>query len=238
VTFAVQEGSSSSSVADLLRRIEALEAAGRAMGERLAQTQQELAHLKAVQDTDPAHLLGPVSEQIRNNRLALAILQLRLATQTHLPFEQELALVRQLGRGEVSLSTDLDTLSPHAATGVATVAELRDSFGIILLPKLQPLLEESNQSWTDWTLSWLSTVIAPFTQQSPKPNPRQQLVLSATDRLTEDDLHGAVEQITQLDGPAATLVARWLKEANARLSVDAAHDTLSGVVRVLLGSTS
>jgi hypothetical protein len=143
--------------------------------------------------------------------------------------------VRQLGGKEAALIAAEAALAPYAAMGVATVAELRDGFGLILLPKLQPMLEESDQSWVDWAFGWMNLVLIPF--YSLPPTPQQQLIISATTRLTEDDLAGAVELIAQLDGPAAALVVRWLKEANARLAVDAAYNSLSGIVVALLGHT-
>lgn len=242
VALALQEGEGSSSLPpsamDLTHRIEILEAANHATSERLANIERALASIESARDglaAEPARLLEPISDQLRGNRLALAVLQLRIASQTHLPFESELAVVRQLGQEEEGLPAVIAALTPHAVTGVATVSELRDGFGLILLPKLQPLLEGSNQSWSDWAFSWMDMIFIPFA--SSRPTPLQQSVISATDRLTEDDLNGAVEQITQIDGPAAALVARWLKEANARLAVDAAYSSLSGIAVALLGRT-
>ncbi|CAK0774839.1 hypothetical protein CCP3SC5AM1_950008 [Gammaproteobacteria bacterium] len=218
VTLALQDGGSSSlSTGNLLHRIEVLEASNEEIGKRFSQAEQGLA------------------DQLANNRLALAIFQLRIASQTHLPFESELSLVRQMSRNEPGLSKTLAILTPHAAVGIATVAELRDGFGLILIPKLQPLLEQTDQNWVNWAFSWVNMVFIPFS--SSQPNPRQQLVISATDRLTEDDLRGAVELIERLDGPAAALVVRWLKEANARLTVDAVYNALSGIALALLGQT-
>ncbi|CAK0744312.1 hypothetical protein CCP3SC1AL1_1290007 [Gammaproteobacteria bacterium] len=165
--------------------------------ERLIQVEQALADVR------------------KTDRLALVLLQLRTAIQGHFPFEREVALARLVGQGKKDISEALDVLAPHATTGVATVAELRDSFGMILLPKLQSLLE-GEQTWGEWARGWMATTIA----SGLKPTPRQQQVISATDRLTEDDLSGAVEEISKMDGPAATMVARWLQEANARLAID------------------
>lgn len=230
VTLALQEGalsSSSTPVADLAHRINTLESMSDVIGKQMAQAGHDLANLKSVTDR--------TIEQLHGSRLALALLQLRIASQTHFPFEAELALVRQLAKkGDRVLSETMTALTPYAATGVATVSELRDSFGLILLPKLEPLLQENEHGWFDWAFTWISLLV-PFNASTMQPTSRQQLVIAATDRLTEDDLHGAVEQVTQLDGSAAALVVRWLKEANARLAVDAAYNSLSGIAVALLG---
>ena len=177
------------------------------------------------------------NNQLHNNKLALALLHLRDITQTHATFIAELNLVRQLLMPQhQQLKKILAMLEPYATTGVATVAELRDGFGLILVPKLQTSLAEDNdKTWINWAINWLNILVIPFF--SPQPNPRQQLVILATDRLTEDNLRGAVELIERLDGTAADIVVRWLKEANARLTVDAAYNFLSGITVELLGQS-
>lgn len=177
--------------------------------------------------------------QLRIQRLVLAIQQLGLATRTHNPFLRELELVRRLGDGESTrLRPDLEALAKSAETGVATVGELRDSFGVILLPKLQAL-QASSGPWTDRARLWLSQIIAPTpsNQATDQETVAQKLVISAVDRLAEDDLRGAVELIGQLSGTPAALTVRWLNEARARLNVDLAHEALSGVVVDLLSQT-
>lgn len=199
-------------IANLLHRIEQLETANQEIIKQLVQSEVNL------------------DKQLRNNRLALAVLHLRSMTQTHYAFISELKLVKQLCNQDNRLLEILTMLEPYATTGVATVAELRDGLGLILIPKLQPLLEDNEQNWFNWAINWM---LIPFF--SLQPNPRQQLVISATDRLTEDNLRGAVELIEQLDGPAATIVVRWLKEANSRLTVDAAYNLLSEITVAILG---
>jgi len=233
IAFAVEEGagSGSLSVEGLVRHLDTVTAANDATNKRLLQLTQELENLKFT-------TMGAI-DQLHKSRLALALLQLRIASQTHFPFDAELTLVRQLGGASATELLDtVAVLAPHAATGVAMVSELRDSFGLILLPKLEPLLAENNvQGWVDWALSWVNLVLVPFSSSTMQPTSRQQMVISANDRLTEDDLHGAVQQLEQLDGPAAALVVRWLKEANARLAVDAAYNSLSGIAVALFGHT-
>jgi hypothetical protein len=174
--------------------------------------------------------------QLRDQRLVLALQQLDLATRTHQPFLRELELVRQLGGHEQArLRPALDSLAASAETGVATVWELRDSFGVIVLPKLQAL-QGNTGPWSDRVRLWLSNVIAPTspTQPADQNTVGQQLVMSAVDRLAEDDLRSAVDLIGQLTGTPANLTLRWLTEARGRLTVDAAHEALSGTILDLL----
>jgi len=234
---------------DLLSRVAVLEQANHALSERLSQAEQSLARMEAATMQPPDQgakeyagtALAPFIAQVRDQRLALALLQLGIATRTHQPFVRELDVVRQLGVEESRLRIPIDSLTPHAATGVATVAELRDSFGLILLPKFEAIGHESGPSWTRQAWTWLSIVGAPAQQptpSSPAVGLGQELVRSAMDRLSEDDLQGAVELIAQLDGAPASLAARWLMEANARLSLDSAYEGISRTILALLNRAS
>lgn len=178
--------------------------------------------------------------QIREQRLALAIFQLGMAIRTYKPFVQELSLVQKLGIEEGRLRDPIDKLLPHAATGVATINELRDSFGVILLPKLEALNQANEISWVSQVWYWFVTTVAPSVTgdtQSATAAFRQTLTSSAMDRLSEDDLRGAVELLTQLDGPGAQIAARWIIEASKRLDLDAAYESLSEIITVLLNCT-
>ena len=190
----------------------------------------------ALQETEPSVLeqrLSAIERDIvdlKEVRLALAVFQLRMATQTHLPFERELGLVRQLSIREPENATvlgSLEAIAPYAANGVATPAELRDSFGLLVFPKLQPLLGVE-KTWGEWARGWVSAIMAPIASSTAKPMMRQQLVMAAMDHLSEDDLAAAVAELSKLDGPAASVAVHWLHEANARLAVDVAYTTLSG----------
>lgn len=171
--------------------------------------------------------------QIKNLQLSLAILQLNAIVRTYKPFERELSLVQQLSDNTSELRIPLDNMLPHATTGVATIAELRDSFGIMLLPKLYTLTEEEI-SWTNQMWTWFLATLTPWQASLPSINVSEELVKSAMNRLSEDDLQGAVDLIIRLDGAKATLTARWLKEANARLTLDTAMEVISNVGMTLL----
>lgn len=182
--------------------------------------------------------LEQLGRQVQHQQLVLGLMQLGGVTRTHQPFARELALVQRLGRDEARLHLALDQLAVSAETGVGTVAELRDSFAVILLPKLQALEQSNAGPWSNQVRDWLSNVVAPPAAKSPLRDREgslgQQLVHSALDRLTEDDLQGAVGLLSQLEGPSAGLTSRWLTEAQARLQLDAAYESLSATILELL----
>jgi predicted nucleic acid-binding Zn-ribbon protein len=173
---------------------------------------------------------------VRSIRLAVAIQQLGTVSHTHKPFSREVEQVRRLSADRGEGLTALDTLSTHADTGVATVAELRDSFAAILVPKLRSLVDGGDKPWTDRMREWMSAAIAPAGQRPAEQNPALKLIDDTVQRLAEDDLRGAIDVLAQLEGPPANLSQRWLVEARARLAVDGAAESLAALALDLVGN--
>jgi hypothetical protein len=168
-------------------------------------------------------------------RLALAILQLNNSSQTHKPFTREIDLVRRLAGGNTAVLSPLDVLTPAADTGVATMAELRDSFSAILVPKLKSLADGGDRPWSERMREWVSSAIAPNGQRQAEKDPNLRFINGATQKLAEDDLKGAIDLLSRLEGPTATIAQRWMIEAKARLAVDAASEALFNASLDLLG---
>jgi hypothetical protein len=168
-------------------------------------------------------------------RLALAILQLNTSTQTHKPFTREIDLVRRLASGNTAVLAPLDVLTSAADTGVATMAELRDSFSAILVPKLKSLADGGDRPWSERMREWVSSAIAPNGQKQGEKDPNLRFINGATQKLAEDDLKGAIDLLTRLEGPPATIAQRWMIEAKTRLAVDNASEALFNASLDLLG---
>lgn len=185
----------------------------------------------------PAAGLEQLAAQVQTQRLVLALQQLVLISRTHQPFGRELELVQQLGgRKDPRLAPSLDILAQRAETGVATASELRDSFGLILLPKLQALQTSGDGPWLDRFRTWLSSAISPTPSAVPPDaeGGAQQLIATAMDRLSEDDLRAAMELVGRLTGAPASLTSRWLTEAKGRVAVDGASESIATHILELL----
>ncbi|KOR29052.1 hypothetical protein TI03_03265 [Achromatium sp. WMS1] len=179
--------------------------------------------------------------EIQRQRLALGLLQLGIIILTDKPFAREFRLVQQLGVKEARLRIAFDNLAAHASTGVATTAQLRDGFGLILLPKLTALVEEEQVSWGRQTWRWFVATAVPIWQTSEQPVAKEltnKIIVSTMNYLSEDDLPGAVNMLVQLDGPAARLTTRWLAEARARIKLNAAYEIITSTILVLLSNTN
>lgn len=227
--------------AEILQRIATLEATVETEAAQRARLEQIVTRLNTptplavdAQGQIPADAVLRLGARLLEQQLALGTLQLYLAVQSSRPFERELSVLRDMYRSQEELGDTLDALAPRAAIGVATVAELRDVFGVVLLPKLQALEGGSGEALMQRLQSWwqgISGGIEPATANTDQ----RLLIGSALDRLSANNLQGAVQILEQLDGDAARLTARWITEAEARLTVDSAADTLNSIVIRLLG---
>lgn len=158
-------------------------------------------------------------------RLSVAILQLNNVVQTHRAFARELDAVGKLWP-QSPVTGELEVLAAHAERGVATVAELRDSFSVILAPKLRSLAEGGERGFFDRMRGWVSSWIAPAAPQAAVANPIDLVVDATIEKLAEEDVRGAVDHLAKLDGAPATLATRWVVEAKSRIAIDRAMDTL------------
>lgn len=170
-------------------------------------------------------------------RLSVAILQLNNVVQTHRPFVRELAAVTKLWQ-RTPVNGELEVLTAHAERGVATVAELRDSFSVILAPKLRTLAEGGDRGFVDRMRGWVSSWIAPAAPQTAVANPVDLVVDATIEKLAEEDVRGAVDHLSRLDGAPATLATRWVVEAKSRIAIDRAMDTLLSMGLEDLGRTN
>ncbi|MBF0129644.1 MAG: hypothetical protein HQL33_06605 [Alphaproteobacteria bacterium] len=232
-------------VAAATERLAAVEGKAGALEQRLAPVEGKVASVEGQVASvgDRLTQLGDgresVHRSLRAAQLSLALLQLNAVAQTHKPFAKEIEVVRELSGGDTSIVTQINVIADVAQTGVATVAELRDSFVAIVVPKIQSVAG-SDQALTDRVRSWLSNAIAPAGAGTvtPDKDPTEDIIAAAISKLTEDDVAGAVQMLAQLEGPAATLAGRWMTEARARLSINAASETLGGLMLERLGAAA
>lgn len=188
------------------------------------------AKLAAIEETTQAR-----NDGLHTARLTQAIFHLSDALETHKPFVREIAFLRSVAADDARLGPLVEPIVVYADSGVATNAELRDSFSAIVAPKLLSIADDS-RPWLDQLRSWVSSAIAP--EPAPQPltgvDPTRQIVNGAVRSLAEDDLLTAVELLSRLEGPAGVLTQRWLAEAHARLTLDQTREKLAGLAMEML----
>lgn len=204
-----------SNVGTLSERVSSLEGQAGAADEAVNAAAAKVASLEQV--------MGGWKSAIDNVRLSQSMFHLANVLETHETFSREAAYVRELAAQDEALANRigalLEPLMVYADSGVATRAELRDSFSAIVAPKLIAVSDDG-RSWVGRMRSWLGGMIAAETVSADPADPTRQLVTTASRALSEDDLDLAIEAIGRLEGAAAMVAQRWLVEAEARRVLD------------------
>lgn len=164
----------------------------------------------------------------RGNALLLAVGQLREAGRGTAPFDAALQAVEALAGTDEALLKPIAALKPFALTGAPDLIALRLRFNRISARIAHEAFIPKGDGWVDRTLGKLSRIFTfrrtgPGAAQGDDENGR---VARAELRLAAGDLAEAVAILEGLKGPALGYAGPWLKEAHARLVVDASIKTL------------
>jgi len=161
----------------------------------------------------------------RPEKFFLAALQLRDAVRTASPFAREIAAARGLAGVNSEVLVALEVLAANAQSGVATIAELRDSFSTMLVPHLTAAASANRQPLTERAWGWVGSLFT--TAASPATDDRNGTLIALASRsLEQGQLPAAVHQLLLLEDEPALLAAEWLKDASTRLAVDKAIATV------------
>lgn len=175
----------------------------------------------------------------------LAVAQLRGALRGSGPFDASLAALEALaGPGDEAdgdgVAAALAALTPHAATGIATLETLRNRFTplaeAILRAAVAPPGGSPGGTWISRTLARLSGLVTVRRVGGDVAgDTTEAIVARAEARLGVGDLAAAVAEVVALDGAGAEVAASWLGDARARLAAEAALAALDARVIAAMG---
>lgn len=232
-------------IGDLERRVAGLEKAA-ASSTFQAEFDRRLAGVEKA----TAPLAAMSQNALQGETLALGLLNLRLALDRGAPYADALSSLRVVAANDVAFLVEIDRLAPTAASGVPTMASLRQR--LQTLPRVDrrqsgampqatgaPAPEEPAGFWRDIAQRLTSIVtvhrldgnvaVAPNVAQ-PGGDARTNALERAATRLIGDDLAGAIAAFEGDDEAAdGTLSAQasWLRDARARQSAEASFSALS-----------
>ena len=166
----------------------------------------------------------------RNQALVVAVGQLREALAGSKPFTAELSAVTALGNSDVS--NIADRLTPYAAGGIATVADLRDEFPRTADAVVQASGETKSPDWVTRALAQASNVVTVRRVGPVEGTTPGAIVSRAEAHLANDDVDGALAEMTALTGPSADAGKNWVTKAQARV---AAEQTLKDLHLQVIG---
>lgn len=213
--------SAQAAVKTLSDTVATLSSGAQANGSTLAALQQQVDAIKAT------------VERLRNSdtgaqALSLAAGQLRSALDTGAPLDETLALLRGLAQNDPGLANAVAALEP-AAKGVPSRASLATGFAQAAEAARKADQPQSGD-WVDRSLSVVQDLVTVRPAPGEVEGTDTDAVLArAEGRLQRGDLAGAVEAVKGLSGPAASAIAGWRSQAEARLSAESALQSLSAL---------
>jgi hypothetical protein len=171
---------------------------------------------------------APVAGTTRGNALVLAVGQLREAARGTAPFAVAFEAVEALAETDEALAGPLSALKSHAKTGVPDLIALRLHFNRIAGRIAHESFVPKGEGWVDRTLGKVYRIFS-FRRTGPAAasgDDENARVARAELRLAAGDLATAATILEGLKDPALSYAGPWLKEARARLVVDASIKTL------------
>lgn len=197
-------------VAALQQTVTALE--GRIGDADLAAMSQQVARLQA--DTDTIRRQSESAAIAA--RAAFAVAAAAEAARASGPFEQAFATLETVLPGDPNIVA----LAPLARTGAPSRQELKDQFRAVQdnIVRAARISASGSGFWgrIQAFLAQFVTVQRPGETDTPVG-----MVERAASRLSNDDVAGAVAELSRLTGPAAQVAGPWIQRARARLEIDA-----------------
>lgn len=206
--------------------------------EALATIERDIAALKAASaatDTRIASETERLKAVGRGVSLVYAIGRLRTGVAGEAPYAAPLDAVRghfdALGLlREPAIGKALDTLSAHAASGLPGRASLAARFGAAARGALQAARIPEDSGVVDRLLAEAGNLVTVRPIGEIEGDTLEARLARAEIRLARGDLGGALGEIAGLQGGAATALAAWKADAEARLAAESAVDLLDGEV--------
>lgn len=175
--------------------------------------------------------------------LALVVAQLRDAVRGSAPFTAELQAVLDLAKspafaGGSELVDALTPLIPLAETGVPVLAKLRADFPAVAREIIGRGQGATDDDWLAGIKRRVSGLISVRPVGQVVGESPTAIAARAEAALGDDDLAGAVRELSALTDPAAGAARDWLVAAKARLAVRTALNQLGRGLIVRLDTAS
>ena len=166
-------------------------------------------------------LNGVTGRDVSAAAMLLALTQLRYAVDRQAPFEQDLALLRQVAVAtDPELAASVDRMAPYAETGVLSAHGLKNELAALSNDIITAKLAGEDISFKDRVLSRLQGLFTLKKDGVPVSGSEERaLIAQANVQLNNNDVAGAIATLQQLQGPAAQAASPWQSQAAATLAV-------------------
>jgi hypothetical protein len=156
----------------------------------------------------------------------MALVRLSDTLRRPMPFAAELAVVQASGTDLGDLKPLLAQIEPYANTGVPGTTQLRQEF--------RTLYEQvthggsASSSWVGNLATW--THLRGATPAQPTSDPSLELLRTASLRLGDIDIPGALEATLQISETYKPAFANWIDDAQARVAADTLAERVGDMV--------
>jgi hypothetical protein len=172
---------------------------------------------------------------------ALALAHLRANVDSGAPFEREYDAAERALAFDSKADGLLQPLAQWAESGIPTPAELRETLESQGSDIVRAALFENAHTWWENLVARVKALViarpaadsdipAAGTPEGDRP---PAIVARAEAKLADDDVAGAVSELSALSGAAADTAGAWLAAARARVGADRAMTALEGTLRQL-----
>ncbi|MBL4929029.1 COG4223 family protein [Fuscibacter oryzae] len=214
------DGTSASpaALAALRADVEALKTEGAVGLEGVTQKTED--RLKAVEER-AATLQSETEAMVAKARARTALGQVMAAMDSGVPYASLLA----------DLGAVPEALSAPAASGIPTIAQLRDGFPNAARLALEASLQaDMGATWADRIGSFLRTQTGARSLQPREGNDPDAVLSRAEASLAQGDLAAALAQLDSLPEPGKAAMADWHTKAEQRLAAIAALSSLTATI--------
>lgn len=160
-------------------------------------------------------------EDLKAAGLLLAMSQFRKSlNRDRDAFTDDLAVLKILvGDGDPELNDAIDRLAPYSEQGILTPDGLTNEFKTIAGDVVIASIKGEDISIQDKIKGRIGEVIQVERDGQPLVGNETQLTVSRAEKmLQQGNIQSAISLVEELDGPAATVVQPWIKQARATLS--------------------
>jgi hypothetical protein len=172
-------------------------------------------------------------------RVAGALAHLRTSLERGYSFERELDEVTAAFSGNADASARLQSLRQWAESGIASRADLRSALETLGSDIVRASILEAPQTWWQAIVARIKAMIvvrptpdgdipSAGTEDGDKP---PAIVARAEAKLRDDDVAGAITELSALNGAAADVAQAWVATARARVSADEIMAALDDALR-------
>ncbi len=183
---------------------------------------------------------GVSNEDLKAAAMLLAFSQVRDAlNRGQTPFEEDLELLMNMvGDDNPELKEALEKLAPHADEGVLSTEGLSEEFRGLAGDIVIASLKGEDVSIQEKAKARLNEILQVEKEgELLTGTDTQATVARAENRLSSGDLQGAIAELQNLQGDAATAAMPFMDKANAALQAQQAKKLITSFIRSNLGTS-